>query len=44
MLCTLIFQTVQPSDWDDNFQLAVDSVINNSDLWGNYKIARSAAR
>ncbi|XP_014282117.1 integrator complex subunit 7 [Halyomorpha halys] len=44
MLCTIIFQTVRPSNWDEELQSSVDLVIENSDLWANYKVARAAAR
>ncbi|XP_014239992.1 integrator complex subunit 7 [Cimex lectularius] len=44
MLCTLVFQTVRPSDWDSTHQEAITSIIENTDLWANYKIARAAAR
>lgn len=44
MLCTIIFQTIRPSNWDEELQSSVDLVIEYSDLWANYKVARAAAR
>ncbi|KAL1131667.1 hypothetical protein AAG570_011280, partial [Ranatra chinensis] len=44
MLCTLIFQAIQPKEWSDITQTAIDQVISSSNLWANYKIARAAAR
>ena len=44
MLCTIVFQTVCPAMWDEQLQSSIDLVIENSDLWANYKVARAAAR
>lgn len=44
ILGTLIFQTVRPSSWDEDLQSSIDLIIENTDYWANYKIARSAAR
>ena len=44
MLCTLVLQAVQSCDWSEETQNALISVINNTDLWANYRIARVAAR
>uniref|UniRef100_A0A0A9W714 Integrator complex subunit 7 n=2 Tax=Lygus hesperus TaxID=30085 RepID=A0A0A9W714_LYGHE len=44
MLCTLIFQTVPPSQWIGIHQSAIDSALEQTDFWAHYKIARAAAR
>lgn len=44
MLCTLMFQSSAGSDESDEIRNTVDIVVQNSNLWTCYKIARSAAR
>ncbi|XP_075234505.1 integrator complex subunit 7-like [Lycorma delicatula] len=44
MLCTLVFQTLAPSQWTDTAQNAIDSVISKTNLWASYRLGRSAAR
>lgn len=44
MLCTLIFQSLTAACWNDNAQNAINGVIQRTNFWAGYRIARSAAR
>ncbi|XP_054272876.1 integrator complex subunit 7-like [Macrosteles quadrilineatus] len=45
MLCTLVFQCVSADRWLTlGDQSTIDSVVQSTNLWANYRIARSAAR
>lgn len=45
MLCTLVFQCVPAAKWKSvGAQSTIDSVIQTTDFWSNYRVARSAAR
>lgn len=44
MICTLIFQTLTIYEATRNINDILNYVIRKNDLWGNYRIARSAAR
>ncbi|XKL62908.1 hypothetical protein PGB90_002741 [Kerria lacca] len=44
MLCTLLFQSSAGFEESDEMRNTVDIVVENSNLWTCYKIARSAAR
>lgn len=44
MMCTLIFQTLSIYEPTKEITDVLNYVINNNDLWGNYRIGRSAVR
>ncbi|XP_067013341.2 integrator complex subunit 7 [Anabrus simplex] len=44
MLCTLVFQTMAGYEWSNEAREAVEMIIKKTNLWANYRIARSAAR
>ncbi|XP_046685946.1 integrator complex subunit 7-like, partial [Homalodisca vitripennis] len=45
MLCTLVFQCVSAAQWKSiGAQSTIDEAVRTTNLWANYRIARSAAR
>jgi len=44
LLCTVIFQAIAGYDEHDNVKQVINDVIQNTDLWSNYKIGRAAVR
>jgi hypothetical protein len=44
MLCTLVFQTMAGYEWSIEARRTVEGAIEKTNLWSNYRIARSAAR
>ncbi|GLG96261.1 Integrator complex subunit 7 [Gryllus bimaculatus] len=44
MLCTLVFQTMCEYEWTPEIKHFLELVIEKTNLWANYRIARSAAR
>ncbi|GFG33765.1 hypothetical protein Cfor_05491 [Coptotermes formosanus] len=44
MLCTLVFQTIAGYEWSIEARRTVEGAIEKTNLWSNYRIARSAAR
>ncbi|XP_069697826.1 integrator complex subunit 7 [Periplaneta americana] len=44
MLCTLVFQTMAGYEWSIEARRTVEAAIEKTNLWSNYRIARSAAR
>lgn len=45
MMCTLVFQCVSAAQWHSvGAQAAIEKVVQTTNLWANYRIARSAAR
>lgn len=44
LLCTVIFQAIAGSSEHDDVKQVINGVIQNTDLWSNYKIGRAAIR